>query len=331
MKKNEPSFKAINYMFRPKKQIERKILIEFFQNMQHELKINISEYQYIGLGSIYYYDFILFHKYLNIRDMVSLDNKKYPKRFIFNKPFDFIKFKNISTTKFLSDNELDKKSFIWFDYDSRLINYRKELNSFNRNTRIFEDIQAIANRSKDLDLFVLTVNVNINEIIFDVPKITEAFINEYDEYLPKQYKKVKKITRENYPYIIQNIIINIFRNNEKFHPVKFKKLFSFIYQDGAPMYTIGGIFSKNDLPDKFIENDSLSGVDENKLIDINVPLLTYCEKMKLDQNISAIEKNLEPLNEEKIIELLDFEMETNELKNYINYHRYYPQYYEGII
>ena len=71
--KGKPSFKNINYMFRPKKQIERKIFIELFQKIQHALDTNISEYQYIGLGSIYYYDFILFHKYLKIRDMISLD------------------------------------------------------------------------------------------------------------------------------------------------------------------------------------------------------------------------------------------------------------------
>ena len=318
-------------MFRPKKQIERKILIEYFQNKQHELNIDISEYRYIGLGSIYYYDFILFHKYLNIRDMVSLDDKEYPKRFEFNKPFDFITFKNISTTKFLSNNELDKKSFIWFDYDSRLVNYRKDLKLFSRNIRIFDDIQTITNRSKELDIFVLTVNMNINKIMFSIPEIKEAFINEYDEYLSGQYKKAEKIVFENYPLVIQNIIINIFRNSEKFHPVKFKKLFSFIYQDNAPMYTIGGIFSKNDLSDKLIEKDSFFETDENKLVDIDVPLLTYCEKMMLDKHIFAIEESLDSLNEEEIIKLLGFEMETNELKSYLNYYRYYPQYYEGII
>jgi len=61
MKNSKPSFEKINYIFRPKKQIERKILIELFQKIQNTLNINISEYQYIGLGSIYYYDFILFH------------------------------------------------------------------------------------------------------------------------------------------------------------------------------------------------------------------------------------------------------------------------------
>ena len=97
------------------------------------------------------------------------------------------------------------------------------------------------------------------------------------------------------------------------------------------MYTIGGIFSKDNLQDKLVEEDSFSQTDENKVINIDVPLLTYYEKMKLDKKIVDIEKNLDSLNEEKIIEMLGFEMEPSELRNYLDYHRYYPQYYEGII
>jgi hypothetical protein len=263
--------------------------------------------------------------------MVSLDDKEYSKRFEFNKPFDFITFKNISTTEFLSNNELDKKSFIWFDYDSSLIYYNKKHKLFVSNEGIFDDIRIITNKSKELDLFVLTVNMKIQETFFDSPKFKDNFINEYDEYLSEQYKQMEKINFKNYPLIIQNIIINIFRNNEKFHPAKFRKLFSFIYQDNAPMYTIGGIFSENDLSGKLIKKDSFFETDENKLVDIDVPLLTYCEKMKLDKNILTIKKNLNSLNEEGIIKLLDFEMKPYELKSYLNYYRYYPQYYEGII
>lgn len=299
--------------------------------MQHALNIDISKYRYIGLGSIYYYDFILFHKYLNIRDMVSLDDKEDYNRFEFNKPFDFITFKNMSTTDFLSKNDLNKKSFIWFDYDSNLIRYNKESKTFLNTETIFEDIQIITKKSKELDLFILTINIKIKDTLFSSLKFKQAFIGEYDEYLSKQYKQVEKITFENYPLIIQNIIINIFRDNEKYHPVKFEKLFSFVYRDGAPMYTIGGIFSKDNLQDKLVEEDSFFQTDENKVVDINVPLLTYFEKMKLDKNILKIEKNLSSLNKEEIIKMLGFEMEPSELKSYLDYYRYYPQYYEGII
>ena len=263
--------------------------------------------------------------------MISLDDKEDYNRFEFNKPFDFITFKNMSTTDFLSKNDLDKKSFIWFDYDSSLISYNEKNKTLWKTETIFEDIKIITKKSKESDLFILTVNIRIRDTLFDSQRFKQAFIDEHDEYLSDQYKKVNKITFENYPLIIQNIIINIFRNNEQFHPVKFRKLFSFIYRDGAPMYTIGGMFSKDSISKKVNEKDSFFQIYENKIVNIDVPLLTYYEKMKLDKNISNIKKSLDSLNKGKIIEMLGFEMEPSELRSYLDYYRYYPQYYEGII
>ena len=300
--------------------------------MQHSLDVDISEYQYIGLGSIYYYDFILFHKYLNIRDMISLDDKAYPHRFEFNKPYDFVRFKQALTTKFLSTHDLDKKSFIWLDYDSKLIGYNTRYRYFIDSPTIFDDIRIVTRKGKEGNLFVLTVNIAIQEYLFLRPSFRETFIEEHDEYLSSKYRQDKNITFENYSLIIQNIIVNIFRNNEKFCPVKFRKLFSFIYQDGAPMYTIGGIFSEKALPSNGLtEEDNFLETDEDKIINIDVPLLTYCEKMKLDKNILKIKENLSSLNKKEIVDLLGFEMEPSELRSYLDYYRYYPQYYEGII
>ena len=81
MTKSIPSFEKINYLLRPKKQIERKIIIEILQKIQKPLKIDISKYCYIGMGSIYYYDYILFHKFLGISNMVSIDDKDCKNRF----------------------------------------------------------------------------------------------------------------------------------------------------------------------------------------------------------------------------------------------------------
>ncbi|MEW5923651.1 MAG: O-methyltransferase, partial [Candidatus Zixiibacteriota bacterium] len=46
---DDKSFNKVNYLLRPRKQIERKILIEMFRNLD-----NISSYQYVGMGSIFY-------------------------------------------------------------------------------------------------------------------------------------------------------------------------------------------------------------------------------------------------------------------------------------
>ena len=61
----DESFEKFNYLLRPSKQVERKLLIE----TMHHLAASgypIYKYTYVGLGSIYYADFMLFHKYLYI-------------------------------------------------------------------------------------------------------------------------------------------------------------------------------------------------------------------------------------------------------------------------
>ena len=85
------SYEKINYFLRPKKQIERKLIIETFQKISNV--VEISKYHYFGFGSIYFADFILFHKLLNIQKMTSIDDKEDDKdRFLFNKPYGFIDF-----------------------------------------------------------------------------------------------------------------------------------------------------------------------------------------------------------------------------------------------
>ena len=98
-----PSFQKINYLLRPNKQIERKIFIEIIRSLEHKFNFNIENSTYIGMGSIYYYDFLLFHKYLKIRNLISIDDKtQFKERFKFNLPYDYIDFFNLKTTEFLS-------------------------------------------------------------------------------------------------------------------------------------------------------------------------------------------------------------------------------------
>ena len=117
--KEKRSFEYINYMFRPKKQIERKIIIEILQELEKE--IPLSKYLYIGFGSIYYYDFILFHKMLNMNKLLSIDDKSTIKRFNFNRPYDFITFENKISTNFLSEYDWKQNSVLWLDYDNKFL------------------------------------------------------------------------------------------------------------------------------------------------------------------------------------------------------------------
>ena len=84
---------SFDYTLRPKKQVERRMLIELFHKLR-AFKYNISKYRYIGFGSIYFYDFILFHKYLYLEDMICFEEENnLKKRMNFNRPYKFIQIK----------------------------------------------------------------------------------------------------------------------------------------------------------------------------------------------------------------------------------------------
>src|SRR5208337_456544 len=89
---NKPeSFEKFNYLLRPCKQVERKLFIEALHRMSmFSHRYPIKDYTYIGLGSVYYADFILFHKYLYVDSMICAEASDIPKRMDFNKPFDFV-------------------------------------------------------------------------------------------------------------------------------------------------------------------------------------------------------------------------------------------------
>lgn len=334
---SKPSFQKINYMLRPRKQVERKIIIELFQELQTVLRIDIKDYQYIGLGSVYYYDFILFNKFLKITDMVSLDLESCVHRFEFNKPFDFVTFKNLSTTDFLNSEPAwsDKNRFVWLDYDSRLIDYSAIAKRFILTKYILEDIGTVSRKSNENDLFILTVSMDIHRQAFANINVRNQFLNQFKPYLSGEFKSVSNITLNNYRYIIQNILLNTFKNNETNQSIKFRKLFSFNYEDTTPMYTLGGIFRSDEIPDSSLSSHFVQQ-GEDVITDIDVPLLTYREKLKLDQAIDYFGQQLSTPPPDDVLEQLatnklGFEIDCLDLKSYLKYYRYYPQYYEGII
>ena len=330
-------------MFRPRKQVERKIMIEVLQELQTALNIQLAGYQYVGLGSIYYYDFILFNKYLNITDMISLDYEPCVQRFEFNAPFDFVRFKNVTTTAFLESQppSIAKNRLIWFDYDSRLIlanetrGKRGTVRQFRLNRSILDDIGVLTRKSRANDLFILTVSLDIPSKVFFNVRVRNQFLEQFKPYLSGKHKCVADVKFENYRYIVQNIILNSFKNNETNQALKFRKLFSFAYGDTTPMYTIGGIYRSEDLDPSLLRSEFFQP-DEDNVTGIDVPLLTYREKLKLDQAVDFFGQEFEKAQSDDNLsqlaaEKLGFELECLDLRNYIKYYRYYPQYYEGII
>ena len=71
---NDGSSDKINYLVRPAKQVERKLIIQALQCLGKNY--DMPGYTYVGMGSRYFVDFQMVHKFLGIRDMISFEKEE---------------------------------------------------------------------------------------------------------------------------------------------------------------------------------------------------------------------------------------------------------------
>lgn len=326
------SFENINYFLRPNKQVERKLILDQLQVLNREF--DIQTYEYIGMGSIYFFDFILLHKYFNVNRMSSVEDKSSTKRFDFNKPYDFIEFHNCTTTTFLANYKWNCKSMIWLDYDTSVF----------KNTYFASDLAIIGRNCKKNDLLYLTINCSAPGN--DQQK--HDFLAQYSNYISPKYNSIQYLAQSKLPFLLQDILINIISESCLYNNNKFIKLCSFAYKDGAPMFTLGGIFTDDSNFLTKIGGNHCIDIDNETVREIKIPHITYREKFYLDSNIDLIRllysyakegvNNFDIPDVEKskrlseiLAEELPIELSEREILNYITNYRYIPQYYEGIL
>ena len=80
------SFRKINYALRPAKHAARRMLCEIFGRV-HPFQ-SVEQYVYVGFGSVWFQDFLLFHRHLGVSDMISIERDTRARdRIEANKPF----------------------------------------------------------------------------------------------------------------------------------------------------------------------------------------------------------------------------------------------------
>ncbi len=302
------SYEKVNYLLRLKKQIERKLIIETLQTL--DSVISISSYHYFGFGSVYFADYILFHKYLNVAVMTSIDNKRDDElRFKFNIPFGFIDFALADCFTYLSkDLNWEDKLFMWLDYDLEL------------DKSMLRDVELVASKAKALDIFLVTVEA-------ESPSNPHTFMEVYKDLLPSDMK-VKSIKMD-FPSTLYHVLLAAVRNGliQRTDTYEFIPLFNFEYKDTKEMYTFGGIFCRIEVVPKlkkkiaklhYITRDS-------QIVHIDCPLLTPKEKMHLDACVKMRCKIDCRFREVKATGL-----KADAIKRYCLYYKYYPQFFESI-
>jgi hypothetical protein len=307
------SYLKVAYDLRPAKQVERRMMLETFQVLS-QLGFPIDEYQYTGFGSVYFADFILFHKLLGIRKMLSLEiNDKIRKRIKFNRPFGSVEVKIGSIEDEIPKLSSDLRHLLWLDYDSILVEGH------------LRELYAAASKLPRHSLILVTVDCEP-----PVKGGTPQKWRDYFRLVAGQYlgtlNRLTDFTNSNLVTVNRDILTSVLKSGLVSREVRYIPLFSFSYADGHEMLTIGGMIGTLD------DESRIAGVLRTKLpylrlkeddapFRINVPKLTRKERVYLDKKI-PIKSGWRPKH---------FEIPDDFLQEYEKVYRYLPAYAELLL
>jgi len=322
------SFEKINYNLRPNKCIERKMMAEVLARLS--FIDDLDTYRYIGFGSPFFADFILFHKNLGIKDLISIEKEDTKsERFNFNIPYSGIQMKYGHSKTILPNLELNKyRNIVWLDYDDKISDF------------MFSDIQTFFSEAKSGSFFIISVNVeeefpsqseastiNVSHKEF---RLNRLFERVGKERVPNEFMETNMNTKNllslTYEMINRQIVDSLIDRNEA---VEFIQVFNFSYKDNATILTVGGILvnrNQRAAVKKMAFPKFAFFTPESKSYKIQCPNLTLREIKALDKLLPSVleRKGIGFKNEEfNKIPLI-----TSDIEKYASIYRYFPTFAE---
>lgn len=325
------SFRNINYSVRPAKAVERRMMSDAFLRL-HPFR-RISEYRYVGFGSIYFTDFQLMHRVLGVGDMVSIEkNSNAAECFKFNLPYKAIELKFGHSNSVLPGLDWTKPSIAWLDYDGQLT------------SETLADIDTFCTRA--VSGSVLAVSVNAEPPTEPSPSKRTELENEtgepfdLDRYRLKEVvnaigEKIppgthgKDLRKDGLARVFHRVILNevaselATRNSlaEEGHQFAFNQILHFHYQDGARMLTVAGVLVSAEDSSKFDscafgKLEFVRGGDEPYVI--TVPCLTPREVRHLNAQLPCADT----------LALKAPGVPDSDLAAYARIYRYFPSFSE---
>jgi len=283
------SYSKINYRLRPAKATERKMICDSLRCLTPFG--DIESYRYVGFGSTYFSDFILFHKWLHIEDMISIEKDRSAKdRFEYNKPFGCIDIKYGTSDEELPKIQWNSKAIVWLDYDSPL------------NLQVLEDIDFLIGKIYSGSVLIVTVSAEQERPSQE--GLTREEINKFrrdklEESLsgkvPTGLKPID-LTGSRLSSLYERIIINQVKQSindlnaarSASSGLSYRQIFNFRYADGARMLTIGWLFFDDndlDLATNCRFNKPFNIREGDEPYEIQVPNLTLKEVQYLDSKM----------------------------------------------
>ncbi|HUF04858.1 MAG TPA: O-methyltransferase [Aridibacter sp.] len=306
------SYEKVHYEFRPAKQVERRMLLDVFQRLM-SVGFAIQDYQYTGLGSIYFIDFIMFHRYLGIQEMLSVEiSADVEKRVRFNRPYESIRVEIGDISDQIPLLSAETQHILWLDYD------------FVISEDVLDAIVLASSQLSPGSLLLVTLDVEPPGPSEDGPRDWKThYYKEANRFL-KPSMKNEDFARSKLPLLNASIIEKAISEGLVGRTdVSFRPLFSFVYADGHEMLSIGGMIASSKDKAKLGNMDwnKLSFVRDDLYIEpfrIKVPLITRKERFVLDASMPSA-GGWTPT---------EFEMRIEDIDAYCEIYRYYPAFTE---
>jgi putative O-methyltransferase len=308
------SYLKVSYDLRPAKQIERRMIIDSLQILTSN-GFPIRDYQYTGLGSIYFVDFILFHRILGMTSLLSVEHDmRIRRRVKFNKPFAEIDIAMKPIGDVIPTLDRDKKHLLWLDYD------------FHLNRTAVADSALAAFKLSAGSILLVTVDVE--------PPVDSGGPSEWRTFYEEQAKQFfgfgwsdAEFAQGALPRTNAQILFNAIESGLNARQnVRFIPLFNFLYADGHPMLTVGGMLG-TDVEERAVRACNFSRSSFMRFsrdldpFEIRIPKLTRKERLLLDHHMPC-DEGWKPK---------DFEIRAEDIANYRELYRYYPAYAELLL
>lgn len=290
----------------------------------------VADYQYTGFGSIYFVDFIMFHKLLGMNRLVSLEQTpSLERRVSFNRPFSCIDIRMVPASSAIPDLSRDVQHIVWLDYDGVL------------NKSMLSDIQSAVTTLSPGSILLVTVDVEPPED-HDYSDVDPDFDSSKTRMGPTEWKKYFEHHASVYLELgltdsdfaksrlverSTEILTAAFLRSAVSRPgLDFMPLFNFVYKDSHQMLSMGGMVAgateKRQIRGSTIADTAYYRSDFESLpFQIRIPRLTRKERVYLDREMPCEDQWMPK----------EFDLDSKAVMEYREIYRFLPAFAEILL
>lgn len=312
------SFDSINYSLRPSKCVQRGIIFEGLRALSDAMRLQNAVY--IGLGSIWFTDFVIAHKVLDIDDMISIEKDEIGfSRAKFNKIYRSINVlygESIEKLPEVLKDEAykDRPWIVWLDYDGALGEEK------------IEEMRWLLRCAPENSIVLFTFSATLRAYgkLKDRPERLRSLLGSVvPSNLGKEQCEKEKKMASTLASLTMDFLESFVNDNTR--QGGFIRSFKIPYSDSVCMVTVGGVLPTCDTAQS--ASDVVADQEWKGVVDevIQAPPMTLREVATLQAELPRGDE----LTRARVQEL-GFDLLEDQVRSFQQYYKYLPSFAEVV-